>query len=57
MKEETKIALFEHLLELEQLSRAKTYDNRDYFEQSAGAFSMLKILGLEDEYITWSENR
>lgn len=54
MNEEMKIKLFEKVLELEHLAEAKTYDGRNYFDQSEGAFSMLQILGLGSEYINWA---
>lgn len=54
MTEEIKIKLFENMLRLEHLRSERTYDNRDYFEQSDGAFQMLQIMGLSKEYIKWS---
>ena len=54
---EMKIQLFERVLELEHLSAITTYDNRDYFSESEGAFSMLQILGLGKEYVEWSIGR
>lgn len=54
MNEKTKIALFEKMLQLEDLAGVKTYDHRDYFEQAEGAYAMLTILGLDKEYIRWS---
>lgn len=54
MTNEKKMELFKAVLELEHLAEAKTFDHRDYAEQSEGAFKMLKILGLHHEYIKWS---
>ena len=54
MSEEIKAKLFEKMLELEHLAEVETFDGRDYFEQSDGAFQMLQIMGLGSEYIRWS---
>lgn len=54
MTSEKKMELFEAVLEIERLANVKTYDGVDYYEQSEGAFKMLKILGLHHEYIKWS---
>lgn len=58
--EEKKIEMFTKCLEYETLSNKHTYDtydNRDYFERSEGAFAILQILGLGSEYIHWSEGK
>ena len=57
MAEEMKLKLFEKMLELEHKSEQVTYDNRDYFEQADGAFTMLQVLGLDREYIRWSDGK
>ena len=57
MADEMKLKLFEKMLQLEHLSEVKTYDGRNYFEQSCGAFDMLEILGLGGEYVRWSEGK
>lgn len=57
MTSEMKVALFNEMLRLEKLGEAKTYDNRDYVEQSNGAYAMLQILGLDKEYIQWSKGK
>lgn len=54
MPKATKEKLFEHVLELEHLAEKKVFDYCNYSEQADGAFSMLKILGLDKEYIRWS---
>ncbi len=54
MSEGAKIKLFEQMLELEHLAEAKTFDGRDYFEQSEGAFKMLQAMGLNSEYVNWA---
>ena len=54
MTTEMKKNLFEKMLELERLGSVATYDGRDYVEQSNGAYEMLRVLGLEKEYINWS---
>ena len=54
ISQETKIKLFEEALRLYHLAEETTYDGRDYFEQSEGAFKMLTIMGLDHEYIRWS---
>lgn len=54
MTQEMKIKMFEEVLQLTHLSEIRTYDNRDYFEQSEGAYKMLQILGLDKEYRSWS---
>ena len=51
---EMKYKLFEKMLELEHLGETKTYDGRNYAEQSNGAYKMLQTLGLDTEYIHWS---
>ena len=51
---ELKEKLFNKMLELEHLANVETYDHRNYFEQSNGAFHMLALLGLDKEYIEWS---
>ena len=43
--------------ELEDAAGMPTYDNRNYFEQSEGAYKMLKVLELNHEYVQWSMNR
>lgn len=57
MTQNTKAKLFEEMLRLETLAGKKTYDGRNYFEQADGAFAMLEILGLDSEYIRWSEGK
>ena len=57
MNEEMKMKLFNEMLYLETMANEKTYDGRNYFEQMEGAFKMLAILGIEDEYIRWSEGK
>ena len=54
MTEEMKVKLFKEVLRLEHLAEKTTYDGRDYYEQSEGAFKMLTIMGLGSEYIKWS---
>lgn len=54
MNSETKLKLFEEMLKLEDLAQYETFDNRDYFEQSCGAYKMLEVLGLDTEYVEWS---
>lgn len=54
MTAEMKMKLFEKMFELERLGSVQTYDGRDYFEQSNGAYEMLRILGLDLDYIKWS---
>ena len=54
MTKEMKMKLFEEMLRLEHLAERRTYDGRDYCEQSEGAFKMLEILGLSTEYIWWA---
>lgn len=54
ISEEKKIEMFTKCLEYETLSNRRTYDNRDYFELSEGAFAIIDILGLGSEYINWS---
>lgn len=54
ISEEKKIEMFTKCLEYETLSEKRTYDNRDYFELSEGAFAIIDILGLGSEYINWS---
>ena len=54
MTEEVKLKLFEEMLRLEHLSKIKTHNSVDYYDQSQGAFKMLKVLGLDSEYIWWS---
>ena len=53
----TKERLFELMQELEDAAGMPTYDNRNYFEQSEGAYKMLKVLELNHEYVQWSMNR
>ena len=53
----TKLQLFEKVQELEEKSNMTTYDNRNYFEQSEGAYAILKILGINIEYINWSQEQ
>lgn len=57
MSEEMKLKLFEKMLQLEHKSEKVTYDHHNYFEQSNGAFAMLQVLGLDREYIRWSEGK
>jgi hypothetical protein len=57
MTEETKIKLFEKMLELEHLGEKETFDHHNYIEQSNGAYLMLEILGLGSEYINWSTGK
>lgn len=57
MTEEIKTKMFEKLLELEHKSEKVTYDHRNYFEQANGAFEMLRVLGIDREYIRWSEGK
>ncbi len=52
---EVKEALFKKMAQFEALSNIKTYDGNDYFERSQGAWAMLVILGIESEYIKYSE--
>lgn len=54
MNKQIKLELFEKMLELEKLANEKTYDGRNYFEQSEGFYKSLVILGLNYEYIRWS---
>ena len=54
ISEEKKIEMFTKCLEYETLSGKRTYDNRDYFELSEGAFAIIEILGLGREYVNWS---
>ena len=54
ISKEMKEKLFEEMLRLEHLSEVTTYDHRDYFEQSEGAYLMFKILGIDSDYIKWS---
>ena len=54
MEKDLKEKLFEKMLYLEHMGEETTYDGRDYIEQSNGAFEMLKVLGLDKEYIHWS---
>ena len=53
MTEEKKLELFKEMRKLEKLASSKTYDNRDYCEQSNGFFKALKVLGIDTEYIRW----
>lgn len=57
MTEEMEISLFEKMLNLEHLAERGTYDGRNYFEQASGAYEMLTILGIGNEYIKWSEGK
>lgn len=58
MTNETKIALFQQMLDLEHKgelqSEGKLFDNVDYIAESNGAYKMFEILGIESEYIKWS---
>lgn len=54
MEQELKEKLFAEVLRLETLAGKKTYDGRDYCEQSEGAYSMLTIMGIGIEYIRWA---
>lgn len=54
MTDEMKLKLFEKMLELEHLGETATYDGRNYAEQSNGAYALLKVFGLGEEYINWS---
>ena len=49
-----KLALFQKMATLEELAGLKTYDNRNYLEQSEGFYQALTILGINKEYIKWS---
>lgn len=53
MTEEMKLKMFQKVRELETLAGKKTYDGRDYFEQTEGASAMLEIMGLLTEFIRW----
>lgn len=57
MTKEQKIKCFEKTEELYELASGKTYDGRDYFEQSEGAYAILKVLGIDKEYIKWSHKK
>ena len=57
MTNETKNALFNKMLELETLADEQTHSQQNYFDRAETAFEMLKILGLEHEYIEWSFGR
>lgn len=57
MSNELKMQLFEKMEELYQLGNTTTYDGRNYFEQSEGAYAMLTILGIQREYIKWSVSK
>ncbi len=52
---EIKMALFETMKELEEVASVPTYDGRNYFEQSEGAYKMLTALGINMEYIRWEQ--
>ena len=52
--EETKIKLFEKVLEKEHLAEVTTYNSRAYKAESDGAYEMLEVLGLHTEYIRWA---
>lgn len=54
---ETKIKMFEHMLNLEKLGEAKTFDFGNYAERSNGFYEALADLGLQKEYIRWSFGR
>ena len=58
MTEEMKLKLFERMLNLEKLGETQTngklFDHANYIEKSNGAYEMLRILGLDREYIRWS---
>lgn len=52
---EIKMALFETMRELQRVAYEPTYDGRNYYEQSEGAYKMLTALGINKEYITWEQ--
>jgi len=52
---EIKMALFETMKELREVASVQTYDGRNYFEQSEGAYKMLTALGINKEYIRWEQ--
>lgn len=58
MEDEMKLKLFERMLNLEKLGEMQTngklFDHVNYIEMSNGAYEMLRILGLDREYIRWS---
>lgn len=54
LTDEMKEELFKQMLFFEHMGETDTYDHRNYCEMSNGAYTMLKILGLDDEYIKWS---
>ncbi len=51
MNDEMKLAVFEKMLDLEHLAESETFDGRDYAERANGAFEILAIIGLSNEYI------
>lgn len=54
---EIKMALFETMKELRKVASIQTYDGRNYFEQSEGAYKMLTALGINMEYIRWEQQQ
>lgn len=54
---EIKMALFETMKELEEVASVPTYDGRNYFEQSEGAYKMLVTLGINKEYHKWEQSK
>ena len=70
MTNKMKIELFEKALEFENKSieYQELYEKRpnnitlketqmEYFDKFEGAYEMLKILGLDNEYIEWAEGK
>lgn len=54
MDTETKMKLFNKMLELEHLSDTQRFDGGNYYEQASGAFEMLQAVGLGKEYVEWA---
>ena len=54
---EIKMALFETMRELQKVANEPTYDGRNYYEQSEGAYKMLTALGINKEYIKWDQQQ
>ena len=52
---EVKMALFNTMRELREVAQEPSYDGRNYFEQSEGAYKMLTALGINKEYIRWEQ--
>ena len=57
MTKEQKIKCFEKTEEFYELASGKTYDGVNYFDRSEGAYAILKILGIDKEYIKWSHEK